>query len=486
MKKKASKVDADKNEFGWGSVIEGVTADDPRKLRGNRVDNIYFEEAGSNKVLIDTYIQSRALVDILGHRVGSRYVFGTAGDTGPNLVGLKTMFFNPEEYSILPYVNRHTQQSEPQMTGYFIPSYTMWFGDQENGIPGFDNRGVVNEIEARKFYETRWSKTTDPKLLIKDKAEYCFTPEDAFRLEGSNVFDSAKLAEQQMNIEQLKLVAKPKKASLIWPYNKELGGIDKDKTPTLKYEETGLLQVVEEPIRDASGIPPANLYVIGVDGIDAGKETSTGQNDVSKYAILVFRRQFGLQPPKIVAAYKHRPDNPEDAHNMALKLAQFYNAKVLFEATRVSIFTHFKKLNKVNYFLKRPKATISSSRQNTNQYGCPATDAIIEHQIQLIQQYVYDYYDQIDFLDIIDELLRYSYEAKRKFDYVAAFGMALLADEELMGKIPRAADYKEKKLQSFGYYINDYGQKVFGIKNKESGADPMLYGWHRDENQRYY
>jgi hypothetical protein len=43
---------------------------------------------------------------------------------------------------------------------------------------------------------------------------------------------------------------------------------------------------------------------------------------------------------------------------------------------------------------------------------------------------------------MIDEFLRYSYENKRKFDIVAAFGVALLADEELMNRPPRAANEK--------------------------------------------
>lgn len=484
-KKKASKVDQNRNETGWGSIIEGVVADEPRKLRGARVYNLFFEEAGSNPQLISTYIQARALVVINGYRVGSRYCFGTAGDKGPNLAGLKDMFYNPEDYLMLPYRHHYTRTSEVILTGYFIPSYTMWFGTPDN--PGFDSRGVVDEKRARAYYESTWAKITDPRKILQDKAEYCFTPEDAFVLEGGNVFDQAKLAEQQMNIETLKLVEPPKKARLLWPYSKELGGVDKNQTPTIEFRDDGNIQIAELPMRDASGLPIQNLYVIGVDGVDLGKETSTGQKDVSKYAIVVLRRAIGLKPPKIVACYKERPDNPEDAHNTALKLAQFYNGKILFEATRVSIFAHFKHLGKLNYFLKRPRTVITSRAQNANQYGCPAVGSIIDHQIELIQQYVFDYSDQIDFIEIIDELTRYSIEAKRKFDYVAALGMALLADEDMMGRTPRENSDSVHKVQNIGYYKNEYGQKVFGIidnKRKPGGIETVNYGWVRDPNPR--
>jgi hypothetical protein len=59
---------------------------------------------------------------------------------------------------------------------------------------------------------------------------------------------------------------------------------------------------------------------------------------------------------------------------------------------------------------------------------------------------------------MIDEFLRYSYENKRKFDIVAAFGIALLADEELMNRPPRmSTDSDNKELNSIGYYTDEYG-----------------------------
>jgi len=70
MKKVASQVDKHKNEFGWKSTLEGIVADTPDKLRGDRVDNIYFEESGNNRFLIETYERGEALVNILGTRVG--------------------------------------------------------------------------------------------------------------------------------------------------------------------------------------------------------------------------------------------------------------------------------------------------------------------------------------------------------------------------------------------------------------------------------
>ena len=481
FRKRASKVDKDKNEIGWKSEIEGVITDNPRKLRGARTRRIFFDEAGSFPFLIDTYVQATALVDILGERVGIRIVGGTGGDQGAQLEGLSRMFNNPQEYDILPYKNYYSRTGELAYTGFFIPSYEMWFGPLSN--PGFDSRGVVDKERAKKYYQDKWDKITDPHVLLKQKAEYCFSPEDAFALEGSNVFNTEKLTEQQINIQQLKTVPEPKRIKLSWDYSKELGGIDRNSMPKAEFTAQGKILITELPMTDDKGIPFNNLYIIGIDAIDQGKDTSTGQTDLSKFCIIVLRRQVGLKPPKIVALYLERPNDVREAYDNALKLCQFYNAKALVEATKVGVITHFQHYNKQSYLMRRPSASITASKQNKRQYGVPAVTSIIEHQIELIQEYVEDFYDQIDYLDIIDQLIRYSFENKRKFDIVAAFGIALLANEDMQGKVPKLDQQSDRKLQNIGYYINEYGQKVFGvIKNIQVSQSTMKNGWSRENN----
>jgi len=65
---------------------------------------------------------------------------------------------------------------------------------------------------------------------------------------------------------------------------------------------------------------------------------------------------------------------------------------------------------------------------------------------------------------MVDELLRYSFENKRKFDIVAALGVLLLADEELSNRPPRASENRQyETLTKLGYYTNEFGQIEFGV-----------------------
>lgn len=60
-----------KTPAGWQSTIEGVVADDPQKIRGDRVDLMVLDEAGSWNGLLKAFVQAQALVEVQGVAFGS-------------------------------------------------------------------------------------------------------------------------------------------------------------------------------------------------------------------------------------------------------------------------------------------------------------------------------------------------------------------------------------------------------------------------------
>ena len=86
----------------------------------------------------------------------------------------------------------------------------------------------------------------------------------------------------------------------------------------------------------------------------------------------------------------------------------------------------------------RPKSTLSDIKKgNSKMIGVPATESVIKHGLELINNYINDYCYSIDSDMMLEQLLNYSYENKRKYDIVAALCMAEIADEELMGVVPK-------------------------------------------------
>ena len=71
--------------------------------------------------------------------------------------------------------------------------------------------------------------------------------------------------------------------------------------------------------------------------------------------------------------------------------------------------------------MARPKFAITGPRRPNKQLiGLPATEAAIQHGLELVQNFVNDYWHTIDYELMIDQLLNYTYDNKRKFDIVAA------------------------------------------------------------------
>lgn len=463
-----------KVEDGWMSQIQGITADKPNKIRGDRTDLLFYEEAGSWPLLRKAWIQGEALVAIQGQKFGIKLAGGTGGDSGASLEGLREMYYNPITYDILPYRHKYTSTGDEALTGFFIPAFLVI--NKEGYI---DSRGYTDPEKGKEYYNAqRASKSSDPKALVDFMAEFCYNAEEAFSLEGDNKFNKVNIAEQLTNIRALKKCPPIERGYIEYKFKE--GAHIQQNIDGFKWipNQNSKLQILEHPIwtlppvEDENGKvtwrPPTekvrNLYVIGIDGIDIGAaQTSEATKDPSDFCLVVYKRAYGIEEPKFVALYKDRPNDIRECYKIAIKLAQYYNAVINIEATRQSIIPYARERKLLNLFMKRPRATLADSTRNTNkQYGTPATPAIIDHQTDLIADYINDYCHLIWFDEMLDEFNRYTDENKKKFDIVAAVAMALLADEELQGTVPKVVEEIKDTWQDIGFYTDEYGRRRYG------------------------
>lgn len=74
--RRASQKLKDGTEIGFKSEVRTVITDNPRKLRGSRVERLFFEESGSHPLLLKTYSQGQALVEVGATKVGMRFTWG--------------------------------------------------------------------------------------------------------------------------------------------------------------------------------------------------------------------------------------------------------------------------------------------------------------------------------------------------------------------------------------------------------------------------
>ena len=428
---------------------------------------------------------------------------GTGGDFGPPLEGLKKIYYNPKAFKILPFRHKWTQDGTTIESGFFLPYFLQSLNPEY-----MDSRGVCNQTEYKKLLqEERNNLLAVPEDYLKKCAERCWNAEEAFTLEGQNKFNKMKIADQLAKIRLHKIGPRPQVGTIDYTYKSNKHSLENiDGFRWLL--NSGKVQILEHPVwsdlykeqiekqkkeAEEQGIDfeaPVytemnDLYVAGIDGIDIGAaQTSKETRDPSDFCIVIKRRAFGLNEPQYVAMYKDRPQNIREAYKIAMCMCRYYNCRINIEATRVGMITWARENKCLQYFMKRPRATLTDIKYGTTkQYGTPATKTIIEQQTDLIADYVEDYGHNIWFEDMLEQLNGYNDENKTKFDIIAALGMVELADQELSGRQPTKVDKEVEEFQDYGYYINDKGYREFGVIPKKQSNQIVI---KQEENNDPY
>lgn len=497
------KIDGQFTDFGWRSVVIGINGSKPSNIRGDRVDLLIYDEAGSWPDLTTAVVQGQELCEVQGVPRGIMLFGGTGGDFGPPLEGLKKIYYNPKAFKILPFRHKWTQDGTTIESGFFLPYFLQSLNPEY-----MDSRGVCNQTEYKKLLqEERNNLLAVPEDYLKKCAERCWNAEEAFTLEGQNKFNKMKIADQLAKIRLHKIGPRPQVGTIDYTYKSNKHSLENiDGFRWLL--NSGKVQILEHPVwsdlykeqiekqkkeAEEQGIDfeaPVytemnDLYVAGIDGIDIGAaQTSKETRDPSDFCIVIKRRAFGLNEPQYVAMYKDRPQNIREAYKIAMCMCRYYNCRINIEATRVGMITWARENKCLQYFMKRPRATLTDIKYGTTkQYGTPATKTIIEQQTDLIADYVEDYGHNIWFEDMLEQLNGYNDENKTKFDIVAALGMVELADQELSGRQPTKVDKEVEEFQDYGYYINDKGYREFGVIPKKQSNQIVI---KQEENNDPY
>lgn len=111
----------------------------------------------------------------------------------------------------------------------------------------------------------------------------------------------------------------------------------------------------------------------------------------------------------------------------------------MLEYTKIGFQQYLKERKKDNLLMTRPEYAVSVKNRKTNSkrlIGIPGTEAVIKHGLELIDSFIQNYYYTIDYPDMLEEMLKYTYENKRKFDIIAALSCCEIGDEAMTGIFP--------------------------------------------------
>jgi hypothetical protein len=280
---------------------------------------------------------------------------------GDGLLGLESLFYNPTAYNILPFNNIWDIGMEGTNCGFFCGCV-----DSFSGRNPKTGKVIIEEAIAHHNQERADIKTAnDPKALDKHKAELPFTPREALLKFEGNIFPAGICRDQETFIMQNKSL----QGSILYGelYKvKDEGGYEKVKFKPSK-ESTNAVN--DYPIKKGfmgegaiviyqTPYEADNMYYLVLDPYvkdEAPESESVG-------ACFIYKRASAILVDKerpadcIVASYIARPKTLEEYLKNVFLLAQYYKAKIYFEAMGggQSVLDYARNNNLINYLAFQP------------------------------------------------------------------------------------------------------------------------------------
>jgi hypothetical protein len=448
-------------EKGFRSQVFAVTfKDNPSAARGKDARLVLFEEAGKFPNLRASFKATEPSLRAGSYTTGQIIIFGTGGDMESGTVDFANMFYNPSAYNLMPFRNIWDNNAEDSFVGYFHPVYMNMEGFYDaNG--NSDRKGALEyEMKVRKRMT---EESSDASTLLQEHVqEWCTCPAEAFLTVGSNDFPVAELRNRLNLVEQKKLhlkfgqpvhlyrkegkvVAEPDlegKLNPIWHY--------KPKISDLK----GAPVIFEYPVEK----PPRGLYKMSYDPYR--QDQSMGPSLASIY-VYKGASEFSPTHSRIVAFYVGRPGTVDDANEMALMLAELYNAQIMHENEVTSVVSFFRRKKKLGFLASQPDAVISAAIKSSGverTYGCHMVEKLKDAGEKYIKRMLvqelgtdeqgvpFTFIDTISEPGLLEELIRYN--RKENFDRVMSLMMlTFMIEEEEEGKVYKKPDAYEMASQ---------------------------------------
>jgi hypothetical protein len=379
---------------GYQSTIICRTMDNPEVFKGERVSLMVFEEAGEFKHLKNAYMSSKACFMDGNLQFGVPVVGGTGGDISKASKDFMDMYYEAEAYNLIPM---------------FIPASRAYYGY-------FDiNTGQEKVKEAESvLLEERETITNsgDRDAYNLHIQNYPLTIQEAFLNTKTARFNNSLLNAQRSRILASKdYRSQVQSGYLDWDFDSQENFIVRWRP-----HPDGPYKILEHPAPEYKDLD--------IGGIDSYDQDKAGASD-SLGSAIIYRRFVNTEYASdyVIAEYTDRPEKKEDFWDGCLKLAMYYNAKMLVEYTKIGILDYFKRMNALKYLKEKPESAHNPGTKTRNRYGVHMNKQVKSLMEDLMDDYIRENAEDIWFLDLIDELANYG---TRNTDRAIAFGLCLI------------------------------------------------------------
>ena len=379
---------------GYQSTVICRTMDNPEVFKGERVSLMVFEEAGEFKHLKNAYMSSKACFMDGNLQFGVPVVGGTGGDISKASKDFMDMYYESEAYNLIPM---------------FIPASRAYYGyfDIDTG------EEKVKEAESVLLEERETiTNSGDRDAYNLHIQNYPLTIQEAFLNTKTARFNNSLLNAQRSRILASKdYRSQVQSGYLDWDFDNEENFIVRWRP-----HPDGPYKILEHPAPEYKDLD--------IGGIDSYDQDKAGASD-SLGSAIIYRRFVNTEYASdyVIAEYTDRPEKKEDFWDGCLKLAMYYNAKMLVEYTKIGILDYFKRMNALKYLKEKPESAHNPGTKTRNRYGVHMNKQVKSLMEDLMDDYIRENAEDIWFLDLIDELANYG---TRNTDRAIAFGLCLI------------------------------------------------------------
>lgn len=338
----------------------------------------------------------------------------TVEDMGGAADKLMKMWVNSDYHSI----KEDVYQTGTGMFRLFIPAqYTL-------SIDRYGNPCI--EESLKQIMSERKAKSNDARALASVIRKMPTNIKEAFQSDSTScAFNPIILQKREDELKWSNGEMLYEVGNLYWKDDKEFGDVVFVANPNGRFK---IAMHPHEQIRNGRierfGMTmPANNaeFCAGIDPYDhkIKLEGNKSEGKLSKGAIVVLKKTSAMYPDEldegVACLYLHRTENPEDFYMDAIKCLMYYGCEALIEINRTGFNLWLEKKALENYSAFLPT---KSAR------GITASDKSNSQLAEYTDQYINNYCDKVNFIELIQDWLRFDVSDTTKFDAAMAFGYA--------------------------------------------------------------
>lgn len=440
-------------DSGFQSIMHLRTMGlNPNVFKGERMALMIFEEAGEFKKLIEGFEASLPCFRDGADQFGLPIVGGTGGNILSASADFMTMWYEHESFNLRQL---------------FFP-VTMCY----KGFFDFTT-GTSLVDEAKKHEEGVRAKMANGNQVAFNlrTQNYPFKPEESFMKSTGSPFNLTIINEQNARIlENPHIASRVEEGWLEWDFEDDqkvekiegqnwlLNKKAYKQKVKFKKGKGGPVHILHHPMLKDNG--EHRFHNMDIGGIDSIDQDEAGSTD-SKGAVVIYRRFISADIPHNlpIATLHFRSNRASEFYEMALKMAVYYNAKMLVEYTKINILDYFIKNGATRYLKEKPVSVHERGTLTRNKFGVHMNRQIKEVGIELMAEDIDNNGREIYFKDLLEELRKFGDE---NTDLAMAYMMCQIHNYDIakVRVIQEQEKEQEAEVYNFGSWVNNNGTMV--------------------------